>query len=75
MIGDSVRPEALSKIARLEEPRAGPKGQDEKVYEAPVWISHLNNVECQESENAHFECRVEPSRDPTMKIGNYKYSE
>jgi hypothetical protein len=39
------------------------------VFDSPVFISHLNDVECKENENVHFDCRVEPSKDATMKIG------
>ncbi|CAL4067925.1 unnamed protein product, partial [Meganyctiphanes norvegica] len=68
LIGESVRPEALSKIAHLEAPRAGPQSPGEPDYQGPAFITHLNNVECHESDTAHFECRVEPAKDPTMKI-------
>ncbi|KAG7174092.1 Titin-like 20 [Homarus americanus] len=68
LIGESVHPDALSKIAKLEKPAAGPGSPEEPTYDVPVFISHLNNVECREGDNAHFECRVEPSKDPTMKI-------
>ncbi|KAK8746935.1 hypothetical protein OTU49_016904 [Cherax quadricarinatus] len=68
LIGESVHPEALSKIAQLEKPPEGPGSPEEPTFDVPVFISHLNNVECREGDNAHFECRVEPSRDPTMKI-------
>ena len=44
-------------------------GAPEPVYDIPVFISHLNNVECNENDKAHFECKVEPAKDPTMTIG------
>lgn len=69
MIGESVRPEALPKLAKLEQPRGVPREESEPVYDLPVFITHLNNVECWEGDTAHFECNVEPSKDPTMKIG------
>lgn len=71
LLGDSVHPDALPKLARLEQPRGSAKTPDEPAFDVPMFITHLNNVECNESETAHFECRVEPSKDPTMKIGMF----
>ncbi|XP_063986913.1 titin isoform X6 [Diachasmimorpha longicaudata] len=68
LLGDSLHPDALEKISKLEEPVVGAAEQSEPVYEEPVFITHLNNVECTEGDNVHFECNVEPSKDPTMKI-------
>ena len=68
LLGDTLHPDALSKISALEQPIEGTKEQPEPTYEEPVFISHLNNVECTEGDNVHFECNVEPSKDPTMKI-------
>ncbi|KAF0303161.1 Titin [Amphibalanus amphitrite] len=69
LLGQSQRPEALPAIAQLE---MGPAPADterpEPVYDIPVFISHLNNVECNENDKAHFECKVEPAKDPTMTI-------
>ena len=73
LIGESVHPGALPKIAKLEEPAPGREAPGEPTFDVPVFISHLNNVECREGDTAHFECKVEPSRDPTMKIGNAFY--
>lgn len=42
--------------------------QKEAAYEQPIFISHLNNLELKEGAAAHFECRVEPYRDPKLKI-------
>ncbi|KAA0201394.1 hypothetical protein HAZT_HAZT001733 [Hyalella azteca] len=68
MLGESVHPDALPKLARLEAPKGSIKSPDEPQFDVPMFITHLNNVECNEAETAHFECRVEPSKDPTMKI-------
>lgn len=68
LLGDSLHPDALPRIARLEEPKAARPEQPEPVFESPVFITHLNNVECKENDNVHFECSVEPSKDPTMQI-------
>lgn len=59
-------------IDALEGPKDAGRGDiPEPVFEGPVFISHLNNVVCQEGENSHFECRVEPAKDPTLNIGKY----
>lgn len=68
LLGDSLHPQALPQIAALEAPRPDRKEQAEPVFESPVFITHLNNVECKENDNVHFECNVEPSKDPTMQI-------
>jgi titin len=68
LFSDTLHPDALPKIGALEKPPEGKKEQAEPTYEEPVFISHLNNVECIEGDNVHFECNVEPSKDPTMKI-------
>lgn len=68
LLGDTLHPDALAKIDALEQPQISSFVQPEPTYEEPVFITHLNNVECIEGENAHFECNVEPSKDPTMKI-------
>lgn len=68
LLGDTLHPSALPRIAQLEEPKAARPDQPEPVYESPVFITHLNNVECKENDNVHFECKVEPSKDPTMQI-------
>lgn len=68
LLADSLHPGALPHIAALEEPKAARPELPEPVYESPVFITHLNNVECKENDNVHFECNVEPSKDPTMQI-------
>ena len=69
LLGNSLRPEALPLIDALEGPKEGRSEAPEPVFEGPVFISHLNNVVCIEGENSHFECRVEPAKDPTLQIG------
>lgn len=68
LLGDSLHPDALPHIAALEAPRQDRREHQEPVFESPVFITHLNNVECKENDNVHFECNVEPSKDPTMQI-------
>ncbi|XP_033606475.1 titin isoform X1 [Cryptotermes secundus] len=68
LLGGSLRPEALPIIEGLEAPKGGQIEVPEPVYESPVFITHLNNVECKEGDAVHFECHVEPSKDPTLNI-------
>lgn len=68
LLSDTMHPDALARIQDLEAPRGGRPESAEIIFEEPVFITHLNNVECKENENVHFECNVEPSKDPTMQI-------
>lgn len=69
-MGETFHPQALTKISILEtQPEQTPAGVPEPDYEGPFFLTHLNNVEIKEEESAHFECRVEPSKDPTLTIG------
>lgn len=69
LLSNTLHPESLSKIEDLEKPHTGQVEGPEPVFESPVFISHLNNWECKEGSDVHFECQVEPSKDPTLKIG------
>ncbi|XP_067120871.1 titin [Centruroides vittatus] len=64
----SQHPESLPKIQELESVQLVHTEYPEAEYEAPVFITHLNDLELREGESAHFECQVEPSRDPTLTI-------
>uniref|UniRef100_A0A0K8UMS0 Regulatory protein zeste n=1 Tax=Bactrocera latifrons TaxID=174628 RepID=A0A0K8UMS0_BACLA len=66
--GESLHPDSLPRIGELEAPKPGRPEAPEPVYEVPVFITHLNNIECKEGDNVRFESMVEPSRDPTMQI-------
>ena len=68
LLGQALRPEALAKIAELENVPLREIPDQETDFESPVFISHLNDIECAEGQTGHFECRVQPSKDPTMKI-------
>lgn len=68
LIGDTLHPESLDRIGSLEQPKLSKVEDKEPTYESPVFITHLNNIVCKEADNIHFECNVEPSRDPTLKI-------
>lgn len=71
LLSDTLHPGALPRIAQLEEPKAVRPELPEPIFESPVFISHLNNVECKENDNIRFECNVEPSKDPTIQIQWY----
>lgn len=58
----------MPRIQELESMQQLTPEQKEAIYEQPIFISHLNNLELKEGEPAHFECRVEPYRDPKLKI-------
>ena len=66
--GGSHHPSALTKIKDLEAPRSKEQ-EPEVVYEVPTFVEHLNDVEIDEGERAVFKCKVQPARDPTIKIG------
>ena len=68
-MAQSQRPEALPAIAQLESGRGPEPTSPDVTFELPVFVSHLNNVQCNENERVTFECRVEPAKDPSMKIG------
>ncbi|CAH0765342.1 unnamed protein product [Bemisia tabaci] len=68
LLSKPLHPDALPLIEALEEPKPTKVESPEPIFEIPVFISHLNNVECNEGDNIHFECSVEPSKDPTLNI-------
>lgn len=41
---------------------------EETTTQAPIFTTSLNNVEIKEGQRAHFECRLIPVSDATMKI-------
>ena len=67
--GNSQHPGAIDKIRNLEAPKQTLQGEIEPTFDLPTFTQHLNNIEVQEKGIAVFECRVEPAKDPTMKIG------
>lgn len=69
LLNKPLHPEAIPRIEQLEAPKAARPEAPEPTYELPVFITHLNNVECKEGDTVHFECHVEPAKDPTLGIG------
>lgn len=47
------------------------ESQDEVTKQAPVFTTSLKNVDIKEGQRAHFECRLIPVSDPTMKVEWY----
>ena len=41
---------------------------EEHSAQAPVFTSSMKSVELKEGQKAHFECRIIPVSDPTLKI-------
>lgn len=68
LLGHTLHPDALPVIEQLEKPGEERPDAPEPTYDSPVVISHLNNVECTEGDTVHFECKVEPSKDPELRI-------
>ena len=62
-------PSAIDKIRELETPRMRSEPELETVYDHPTFTKHLNNIELTEKGTAVFECQVEPSKDPSLRIG------
>ncbi|CAG2104737.1 unnamed protein product, partial [Medioppia subpectinata] len=63
----SLHPESWQRIQEFEAFRPTKAEIPEFETELPNFVSHLNDLNLKEGETAHFECRVEPSSDPTMK--------
>lgn len=56
--------EDKSKYRRTEE-------IDETTKQAPIFTTSLKNIEIKEGQRAHFECRLIPVSDPTLKVEWY----
>ena len=59
----------MDKIRDLEAPKVKVLSESETDYGIPTFTQHMNNLEVTEKGTAVFECRVEPCKDPSMKIG------
>lgn len=71
IILDSQRPEGLEKIRQLEEqtPYKRPEIPDPQTRQRPVFTQPLQNIDnIIEGQVAHFECRLIPVGDPTLKV-------
>lgn len=71
IISDSQRPEGLEKIRQLEEaqPFQRPEVPEPVTRQRPVFTQPLQNIDSiPEGTTAHFECRLIPVGDPTLKV-------
>ncbi len=41
---------------------------EEQTTQAPVFTSSMKSIEVKEGQRAHFECRIIPVSDPTLKV-------
>lgn len=75
IISESQRPEGLEKIRKLEEqtPFQRPEEPEPITKQRPVFTQPLQNIDSiNESGTAHFECRLIPVGDPTLKVEWYR---
>ena len=67
---ETQHPESMRRIKELEEgaaPHAGP--EQESTFDKPVFTACLTGpAELVEGQNAHFECRVVPVGDPSLRF-------
>lgn len=71
IIMESQRPEGLEKIRELEsaEPFKRPEIPEPVTRQRPVFTQPLQNIDnIQEGQTAHFDCRLIPVGDPTLKV-------
>lgn len=66
---NTQHPMAIDKLKQLEAPKVKLDAYEETMYEHPTFTKHLNDLEISEHGTAVFECQVEPSKDPSMRIG------
>ena len=66
---NSNHPSAIHKIRDLEASKVKLEADvDQTNFDHPSFSQHLNDMVVSEHGMAHFECRVEPSQDPALKI-------
>ena len=68
---ETLHEEALTKIAYLERGKARglELNADEAPQTAPVFAAQLQGkTQLLEGQNAHFECRIDPYPDPTLRV-------
>lgn len=71
IILESQRPEGLEKIRQLESatPFQRPEIPEAVTRQRPVFTQPLQNIDfIAEGQTAHFECRLIPVGDPTLKV-------
>lgn len=69
LIMEPQLPESYQAIQKLESySRVKPEPEEAITTQAPVFTSAMNNLELQENELAHFESRIIPVGDPSLKV-------
>lgn len=70
IILESQRPEGLEKIRQLEaEAPKRPEAVEPVTRQRPVFTQPLQNIDSiAEGQTAHFECRLIPVGDPTLRV-------
>lgn len=70
---------AYEKIRALESRTALPaglsSGEDKgppRPPPPPVFIQHVDDLECAEGTSAVFRCKVEPKNDPSLNVGKFR---
>lgn len=63
-------PEGLRRIQHLEHHNRGNRDSfiDDSVSQRPKFVTALRDVAIVEGQVAHYECRIEPTSDPTLKV-------
>lgn len=75
IISESLRPEGLEKIRQLElgTPHQRPEVPEPVTRQRPVFTQPLQNIDSiAEGQTAHFECRLIPVGDPTLRVEWYR---
>lgn len=69
---ETQHPEGMRRIQQLEAPHEMTREEAERVFEKPIFTQILTGPsELWEGQNAHFEARVVPVGDPTLRFEWY----
>ena len=70
--GAQIVTESKSQMSQFQqlEARQSVKSEivEEQTTQAPVFTSSMKSIEVKEGQRAHFECRIIPVSDPTLKV-------
>lgn len=67
----TLNPQAVQQIQKLEEPVYKEAVQDVQTFPAPI-LTHLNDQDIMEGTDSHFACTVEPKDDPNLTVTWFK---
>lgn len=70
IITSTQNEQSIQQIQHLEDRSRYQRSQqvEETTTQAPVFTTSLKNIDIKEGQRAHFECRLIPVSDPTMKV-------